>query len=61
MIGTVQQVLVESVSPKSDKEYTGKTRNNTQCVFPGTDDLIGDIVKVKIIGNSNFTLKGTTV
>ena len=58
MAGTVQEVLVEGISRMSEKEVVGRTRNNTSCVFPGSSDLIGRIVRVNIKGASTFTLKG---
>ena len=61
MIGTEQEVLVEGKSRMSDKEMMGRTRNNTACVFPGGEELVGQLVKVKINGASTFTLKGVIV
>jgi len=61
MIGTKQEILVEGKSRMSDKELTGRTRNNTSCVFPGPDDLIGKLVCVQVTGASPFTLKGNCV
>ena len=58
MIGTEQEVLVEGKSRMSDKEMMGRTRNNTPCVFPGEEELLGQLVKLKINGASTFTLKG---
>jgi tRNA-2-methylthio-N6-dimethylallyladenosine synthase len=58
IIGTEQEILVEGKSRMSNKELTGRTRNNTSCVFPGPDDLIGKLVRVQITGTSPFTLKG---
>lgn len=58
MVGTVQEVLVEGESRMSKTELMGRTRDNTACVFPGDDSLIGKIVKVSVKGASPFTLKG---
>ena len=58
MIGTVQEVLVEGKSRMSDKELIGRTRNNTPCVFPAEEDLVGKLVQVEIKDSSPNTLKG---
>ncbi|MCK4851846.1 MAG: tRNA (N6-isopentenyl adenosine(37)-C2)-methylthiotransferase MiaB, partial [Candidatus Omnitrophica bacterium] len=58
MTGGVREVLVAGKSRMSDKELTGKTRDNTSCVFAGADSLIGQLVSVRIKGASPFTLKG---
>ena len=61
LIDTHQEVLVEGISRLSDEEMIGRTRNNTPCVFPGTEDLKGKLVKVQIIGTSITTLKGKII
>ncbi|MFH1847092.1 MAG: TRAM domain-containing protein, partial [Candidatus Omnitrophota bacterium] len=61
MIGTEQEVLVESQSRMSDKEYMGRTRNNTPCVFPADESVVGTIVRVKIQDASPYTLKGERI
>lgn len=58
MVGSVQEVLVEGVSRMLKEELMGRTRNNTACVFPAGEELIGKLVKVTIKGASPFTLKG---
>lgn len=57
-IGRVVEVLVESLSKKSDKELSGKTNDFKICVFPGSPDLIGQFVKVKITDATAGTLIG---
>ena len=61
MIGSVQEVLVEGISRMNNKEVIGRIRNNTSCVFPGDDSLIGKLVNVEIKGTSPYTLKGVGV
>ena len=58
LIDTYQEVLVEGTSRLSEEEMIGRTRNNIPCVFPGTEELKGKFVKVKITGTSITTLKG---
>ncbi len=61
MTGSEQEVLAEGKSRMSDKELVGRTRNNTSCVFPGGEELIGKIVRVRITGASPGTVKGERV
>ncbi len=57
-IGSVVEVLVENISKKSDQEVSGKTDDFKICVFPGSRDLIGHFVKVKITDATAGTLIG---
>ncbi|MDP8299984.1 MAG: tRNA (N6-isopentenyl adenosine(37)-C2)-methylthiotransferase MiaB [Candidatus Tantalella remota] len=61
MEGTDQEVLVEGISRMSKKEVMGRTRNNTPCVFPGGEELIGQTVKVRVTGASPTTLKAERI
>ncbi len=57
-IGNVVEVLVENLSKKSAEEVSGKTDDFKICVFPGSADLIGKFVKVKITDATAGTLIG---
>ena len=57
-IGNVVEVLVENISKKSTEEVSGKTDDFKICVFPGTEDLIGKFVKVKVTDATAGTLIG---
>ncbi len=48
MVDTVQRVLVEGVSRKSDTQISGRTENNRVVNFAGDRSLIGQFVEVKI-------------
>ena len=48
MVGTVQSVLVDSVSRKSDTQISGRTENNRVVNFAGDKELIGQFVDVRI-------------
>lgn len=61
MIGTVQRILPESKSRLSEKELIGRTHNNTPCVFPGEEKLIGEMVEVRITDTTDHTLRGERV
>jgi tRNA-2-methylthio-N6-dimethylallyladenosine synthase len=57
-IGRTVQVYVEHTSKKSDKELSGRTRDNKIAVFPGDKKLIGTFVDIEIIDATGWTLKG---
>ncbi len=60
-IGSIQELYVEKISKKSDKELAGKTRDFKITVFEGSPDLIGKFVKVKIVDAVGWTLKGELI
>jgi len=58
LVGTVQEVLVESVSKKSDRQLMGRTRTDKAVVFDGDRSLIGEEVSVRITEAFSHTLRG---
>ena len=48
-LGTVQKVLVEGPSKNNDKMLTGRTNSNKVVVFEGAEELIGQVIDLKII------------
>ncbi|HHO59881.1 MAG TPA: tRNA (N6-isopentenyl adenosine(37)-C2)-methylthiotransferase MiaB, partial [Thiotrichales bacterium] len=48
MVGTVQRILVEGVSRKSDTQLAGRTENNRVVNFSGDAACIGQFVDVRI-------------
>ncbi len=60
-VGTVQKVLVEGPSKKSDDDYAGRTSQNTMVVFPKGNAQKGTFVDVKITDCTTMTLKGELV
>ncbi|MFV9615032.1 MAG: tRNA (N6-isopentenyl adenosine(37)-C2)-methylthiotransferase MiaB [Gammaproteobacteria bacterium] len=48
MLGSIQTVLVDSVSRKSELQISGRTENNRVVNFAGDKKLIGQFVDVKI-------------
>jgi len=48
MVGTIETVLVENVSRKSELQVAGRTENNRVVNFTGEKELIGRFVDVKI-------------
>ena len=61
MVGTIQTVLVDSVSRKSDQQISGRTENNRVVNFAGDKDLIGRFVDVKITEAWTNSLQGEYV
>lgn len=58
MVDTVQSVLVDSVSRKSDEQLAGRTENNRVVNFAGNNDLIGQFVDVRITEARSNSLQG---
>ncbi len=58
MVGTVQSVLVDSVSRKSDAQISGRTENNRVVNFAGSKELIGQFVDVEITEARANSLQG---
>lgn len=57
-VGRVEKVLVEGTSKNSDTAYTGRTEGFKLINFPGTSDLEGKIVDVKVTAGKTFSLEG---
>lgn len=57
-LGKEVEVLVEGLSKNSDKNYTGRTTTNKIVNFVGSNDMIGNIVKVKISQIQTWSLGG---
>ena len=60
-VGKVMTVFAEEVSKQNSSILTGRTDNNMLVHFPGEEDLIGQMVSVKIIDNKTFYLIGERV
>lgn len=57
-VGTVQKVLVEGVSKTNSEILTGRTDTNKVVNFVGSEDLIGNVVELKIVSEHMWYLKG---
>ena len=60
-VGTVQKILVEGVSKNNEKMLTGRTDTNKVVVFEGKDELIGEIVDIKIVSEHMWYLRGEII
>lgn len=61
MIGKTVEVLIEKEARKSDKQWSGRTPQNTVAVFPKERYEPGDFVNVKITDCTSATLIGEAV
>ncbi|MEG2370630.1 MAG: tRNA (N6-isopentenyl adenosine(37)-C2)-methylthiotransferase MiaB [Alistipes sp.] len=59
--GKVFEVLIESVSKKSDRQFSGRTSQNKVVVFDCGASRVGDYVQVKITDYTPATLIGEVV
>jgi len=59
--GEIVEVLVEGTSKKRDDVLAGYTRKNRLVNFKAPADLIGQLVKVKIIEATSYSLSGEFV
>ena len=58
-LGTIQEILIEGYSKNNEAMYTGRTDSNKVVVFEPKENVqIGDLVKVKIVSNHKWYLKG---
>lgn len=60
-IGKEENILVEGYSKNNEEMLTGRTDSNKVVVFQGEKSLIGKIVKIKIISEHMWYLKGELV
>ena len=60
-IGQVHSVLVEEASKRDERQMAGKDEYNITVNFPGSKDLIGQIVRVKITSAGESTLRGEMI
>ncbi len=58
MVGTLQKILVEGVSRKSEDEVSGRTENNRVVNFPADRSVIGKFVEVRITDAYPNSLRG---
>ena len=61
MLGSVQEVLVNGRSKKSDIVFSGRTENNRVVNFSGEESLIGSMVNIKITEVLPNSLRGELV
>ena len=60
-LGQEEEVLVEGLSRRSDKAVSGHGRHGISITLPGTEEDIGQIIRVRITGMKNNTLTGERI
>ena len=60
-IGQIHSVLVDEASKRDETQMAGKNEYNITVNFPGSSDLIGRIVRVKITSAGESTLRGELI
>ena len=60
-IGREVEVLVEGLSKNREDILSGRTKTHKLIHFPGTEELIGQVVKVKINEAKSFNLSGELI
>ncbi len=58
MAGTIQPVLVTGYSRKNKQVLAGRTENNRVVNFKGDENLIGQLIKIKITKAMTYSLRG---
>ncbi|TDP86159.1 tRNA-i(6)A37 thiotransferase enzyme MiaB [Halanaerobium saccharolyticum] len=61
LIGTTQEILVTGPSNNDPEVYEGRTSTNKICFIEKNEELIGEIVEVKIEAAKSWTLEGTVI
>ena len=61
LTGKVETVLVESVNEQDDSLMTGRLSNNSVVHLPGTTDMIGKLIKVRLTECKGFYYIGEIV
>ena len=56
--GKVEEVLVEGPSKTDKTKLTSRTRTNRVVIIPGSEDLIGQIIPVRVVEGKSFSLFG---
>jgi tRNA-2-methylthio-N6-dimethylallyladenosine synthase len=61
MVGKNYEILIESLSKKSDDKLTGRTDGNKSVIIPKNGNQIGEKVMVKITSANSATLFGDVI
>ncbi len=60
-VGQIEEVLVEGESKNSTNWVSGRTTHNRIVNFPGTGELKGNLVNVKIMEGFQNSLRGRLI
>lgn len=59
MIGSMERILLEGPSKRSDEEWLGRTDANKSVIVPKAEFAVGDYTNVRIVSATSATLFGT--
>lgn len=57
-IGTIQKILVDGFSKNNSNMLSGRTDSNKVVIFDGNENLINNIIEIKIVSEHMWYLKG---
>ena len=57
-VGTIQKVLVEGTSKNNPNLLSGRTDSNKVVIFKAPNNLIGEVIELKIVSEHMWYLKG---
>ena len=60
-VGRIEKVLVEGYSKNTAMAYSGRTDGFKLINFEGTEDMVGQIIDVKVTAGKTFSLEGEVV
>jgi tRNA-2-methylthio-N6-dimethylallyladenosine synthase len=60
-IGSIEDVLVDSISRRRESDVAGRTSGNTIVNFPGPAAWLGSLRRVRITGAAPNSLRGEAV
>lgn len=60
-MGKTVEILVEGTTRKNDNFYTGRTDTNKVAIFEGSEDMVGQFIKLKINKIRTWTIYGERV
>jgi tRNA-2-methylthio-N6-dimethylallyladenosine synthase len=58
-VGQVRRAFVEGLSDRAEHTLLARTTHNLMVSFPGSSDLVGSMVDVRIEGASGYGLTGS--
>lgn len=61
LLGTTLEVLIEGVDKKKENRLMGRTRTNKIVFLDGSQEMVGEIIKVKVNKTRTWTLEGEIV
>ncbi len=61
LVGTVQEILLDAPAPRGEGLLQGRTPTDKVVLVQGSEDLLGNFVKVRILSGEHWCLRGERV